>query len=156
MKMPESFALTYIGDDGQEHQPAMLHRAILGSLERFLGVYLEHTEGRFPLWLAPVQAVVIPIADRHVEYAREVAASLRTRRLRAEVDDGPARMGAKIRQAQLQKVPYMFVVGDREAEQREVSVRTRGGGDLGARGLDEVAARLAEERDARAAQSSEW
>ena len=156
MKMPDSFGLTYIGADGAAHEPAMLHRAILGSLERFIGVYLEHTEGRFPLWLAPVQAVVIPIADRHIEYAQQVVAALRTRRLRAEVDDGPDRMGAKIRQAQLHKVPYMFVVGDREAEQGQVAVRTRGGSDLGARALDEVVARLAEERDVRAPQSTDW
>jgi threonyl-tRNA synthetase len=155
MAMPERFGLTYIGDDGAEHRPAMLHRAILGSLERFIGVYLEHTEGRFPLWLAPVQAVVIPIADRHMEYAREVAATLRNSRLRAEVDDGPDRMGAKIRQAQLQRVPYMLVVGDREAEQRQVAVRTRSGGDLGARDLAEVATRLAAERDTRATEA-DW
>ncbi len=154
--MPERFDLTYIGDDGNEHRPSMLHRAILGSLERFIGVYVEHTEGRFPLWLAPVQAMVIPIADRHYEYANEVRAALRTRGLRAEVDNGPDRMGAKIRQAQLQRVPYMFVVGDREAEQRQVAVRTRAGGDLGARALDEVVTRLAAERDARAVEPSTW
>jgi threonyl-tRNA synthetase len=155
MNMPERFDLTYIGADGGEHRPAMLHRAILGSLERFLGVYLEHTEGRFPLWLAPVQAVVIPIADRHLEYAQEVARTLRASKLRAGVDDGPDRMGAKIRNAQLQRVPYMLVVGDREAEQHATAVRTRAGGDLGARPLDEVVNHLAAERDARA-QSGEW
>ena len=154
--MPERFDLTYIGDDGAEHRPSMLHRAILGSLERFIGVYVEHTEGRFPLWLAPVQAMVIPIADRHMDYANEVRAALRARGLRAEVDDGPDRMGAKIRQAQLQRIPYMFVVGDREAEQRQVAVRTRSGGDLGARALDEVVTRLAAERDARSLEPSTW
>ena len=153
--MPERFDLTYIGDDGAEHRPSMLHRAILGSLERFIGVYVEHTEGRFPLWLAPVQAVVIPIADRHLDYAREVASTLRASGLRAEVDDGPDRMGAKIRHAQLQRVPYMFVVGDREAEQRQVAVRTRAGGDLGARDLAEVVTRLAGERDTRA-HEADW
>jgi len=152
--MPTRFDLTYVGDDGAEHRPSMLHRAILGSLERFIGVYVEHTEGRFPLWLAPVQAVVIPIADRHLDYAREAAATLRAAGLRAEVDDGPDRMGAKIRHAQLQRVPYMFVVGDREAEQRQVAVRTRAGGDLGARDLTEVVTRLAAERDARATESN--
>jgi len=154
--MPERFDLTYIGDDGAEHRPSMLHRAILGSLERFIGVYVEHTEGRFPLWLAPVQAMVIPIADRHMDYANGVRAALRARGLRAEVDNGPDRMGAKIRQAQLQRIPYMFVVGDREAEQRQVAVRTRSGGDLGARALDEVVTRLAAERDARSLEPSTW
>jgi threonyl-tRNA synthetase len=154
--MPERFGLTYIGDDGGEHRPSMLHRAILGSLERFIGVYVEHTEGRFPLWLAPVQATVIPIADRHMDYAHEVRAALRARGLRAEVDDGPDRMGAKIRNAQLQRIPYMFVVGDRESEQRQVAVRTRSGGDLGARALDEVVTRLAAERDARSIEPSSW
>jgi len=154
--MPERFDLTYIGDDGAEHRPSMLHRAILGSLERFIGVYVEHTEGRFPLWLAPVQAMVIPIADRHMDYANEVRAALRARGLRAAVDNGPDRMGAKIRQAQLQRIPYMFVVGDREAEQRQVAVRTRSGGDLGARALDEVVTRLAAERDARSLEPSTW
>ena len=152
--MPERFQLTYVGDDGAEHRPSMLHRAILGSLERFIGVYVEHTEGRFPLWLAPVQAVVIPIADRHLDYACQAAATLRAAGLRAQVDDGPDRMGAKIRHAQLQRVPYMFVVGDREAEQRQVAVRTRAGGDLGARDLTEVVTRLASERDARTTESS--
>jgi threonyl-tRNA synthetase len=155
MNMPERFDLQYIGADGAEHRPAMLHRAILGSLERFLGVYLEHTEGRFPLWLAPLQAVVIPIADRHVDYAQSVAQALRAAKLRAEVDTGPDRMGAKIRNAQLQKVPYMLVVGDREAEAHAVGVRTRAGGDLGARPLDDVVARVARERDDRA-QEGEW
>ena len=148
--MPGRFGLTYIGEDGAEHTPVMVHRAILGSLERFLGVYIEHTEGRFPLWLAPVQAVVIPIADRHLEYAEGIVRTLRAHHLRAEVDAGPDRMGAKIRHAQLQKIPYMLIVGDREAEQRAAAVRTRSGGDLGARPVDEVATRLVAERDARA------
>ncbi len=152
--MPARFGLTYVGADGAEHQPMMLHRAILGSLERFLAIYVEHTAGAFPLWLAPVQAVVIPIADRHAEYAEEVRAALATRRLRVEVDGSSNRMNAKIREAQLQKVPYMLVVGDREAEARAVAVRTRGGGDLGALALEELAARLAEERDSRALQGA--
>jgi len=150
MNMPERFGLTYIGADGAEHRPAMLHRAILGSLERFLGVYIEHTEGRFPLWLAPVQAAVIPIADRHLPYAEEVGAALRAARLRPAVDGSSQRMQAKIREAQLQKVPYMLVVGDREAAERAVAVRTRAGGDLGAMPLDALIARLAAERDTRA------
>ena len=148
--MPERFGLTYVGADGAEHRPVMLHRAILGSLERFLAIYIEHTAGAFPLWLAPVQAVVIPIADRHAAYAGEVRAALAGRRLRVEVDASNNRMNAKIRAAQLHKVPYMLVVGDREAEARSVSVRVRGGADLGALPLAAVAARLAGERDGRA------
>jgi threonyl-tRNA synthetase len=153
MAMPGNFGLKYIGADGEEHRPVMLHRAILGSLERFLGVYIEHTEGRFPLWLAPVQAVVIPIADRHVEYASHVARELRRRGLRIEVDDSNERMGNKIRRAQLQRVPYMLVVGDREAEAEAVAVRDRTGDDLGAMPLFQIADRLVDERDSRTTQA---
>ncbi len=148
--MPARFGLTYVAADGAEHEPVMLHRAILGSLERFLAIYIEHTAGAFPLWLAPVQAVVIPIADRHAAYAGEVRSELARRRLRVEIDASNNRMNAKIRAAQLHKIPYMLVVGDREAEARAVAVRVRGGADLGALPLAEVAARLAEERDSRA------
>ena len=148
--MPARFGLTYIAADGAEHEPVMLHRAILGSLERFLAIYVEHTAGEFPLWLAPVQAVVIPIADRHAAYAEEVRTALARRRLRTEVDNSNSRMNAKIRGAQLQKIPYMLVVGDREAEARAVAVRVRGGGNLGALPLEEVVGRLAGERDTRA------
>ena len=148
--MPARFGLTYIAADGAEHEPVMLHRAILGSLERFLAIYVEHTAGEFPLWLAPLQAVVIPIADRHAAYAEEVRTALAGRRLRTEVDSSNSRMNAKIRGAQLQKVPYMLVVGDREAEARAVAVRVRGGGNLGALPLEEVVERLAGERDTRA------
>ena len=148
--MPARFGLTYVAADGAEHEPVMLHRAILGSLERFLAIYIEHTAGAFPLWLAPVQAVVIPIADRHAAYAGEVRAELARRRLRVEIDASNNRMNAKIRAAQLHKIPYMLVVGDREAEARAVAVRVRGGADLGALPLAEVAARLAEECDSRA------
>jgi threonyl-tRNA synthetase len=153
MAMPTNFGLKYIGADGEEHRPVMLHRAILGSLERFLGVYIEHTEGRFPLWLAPVQAVVIPIADRHVEYATHVARELRRRALRVEVDDSNERMGNKIRRAQLQRVPYMLVVGDREAEAEAVAVRDRTGDNLGAMPLFQIADRLVDERDSRTTQA---
>ena len=148
--MPTRFGLRYTGADGEEHTPHMLHRAILGSLERFIGVYTEHTAGRFPLWLAPVQAMVVPIADRHVDYAQRVRATLRARGLRVEVDQSNERMGAKIRNAQLQQIPYMLVVGDREEQAGAAAVRDRAGGDLGALPLDAIAARLVEERDARA------
>ncbi|HEY7410043.1 MAG TPA: threonine--tRNA ligase [Vicinamibacteria bacterium] len=131
---PQRFALEYIGEDGKAHQPVMVHRALLGSLERFFGVLIEHYAGAFPVWLAPVQAVVIPVADAHHEYARKVAEKLRARRLRVSVDDRAEKMGYKIREAQLQKVPYMFIVGKVEAADPAVnlvSVRHRQAGDLG-------------------------
>jgi len=130
--LPENFNLVYIGEDGQEHRPYMIHRALLGSMERFMGVLIEHFAGAFPVWLAPVQAMLIPIADRHVGYAREVAQALQQAGLRVEVDDRGERMNAKIRDAQNQKIPYMLVVGDREAEQGAVSVRLRSEENLGA------------------------
>lgn len=130
--LPENFNLVYVGEDGQEHRPYMIHRALLGSMERFMGVLIEHFAGAFPVWLAPVQAMLIPIADRHVGYAREVAQALQQAGLRVEVDDRGERMNAKIRDAQNQKIPYMLVVGDREAEQGAVAVRLRSEENLGA------------------------
>jgi threonyl-tRNA synthetase len=139
--MPARFGLEYIGEDNQPHQPYMVHRALLGSMERFFGVLIEHYGGAFPLWLAPVQATIIPIADRHQPYAREVAARLKGAGLRAEVDDSNNRMGNKIRQAQLQKVPYMLIIGDKEEQAGAVAVRQRSGEDLGALPLEEFVAR---------------
>ncbi|CAI8010783.1 Threonine--tRNA ligase [Geodia barretti] len=145
--LPDRFDLTFQDDQGNRSRPYMVHRAILGSLERFFGVLVEHYAGAFPLWLAPVQAVVIPIADRHVEYAQQVAAQLQDAGFRADVDDRSERMNLKIRQAQLQKTPYMLVVGDREAEAGAAAVRTRDDGDLGALPMDEVVERLVGELD---------
>ncbi len=129
--MPERFDMTYIGEDGQPHRPYMVHRALMGSMERFFGVLIEHFGGAFPVWLSPVQAVLIPIADRHVPYCEEVARRLRAAGLRVEVDTGSERMGNKIRLAQKQKIPYMLVVGDKEQAANQVAVRQRGGEDLG-------------------------
>ncbi len=143
--LPERFALTFMDAQGGRSRPYMVHRAILGSLERFLGVLIEHYAGAFPLWLAPIQAVVIPIADRHQEYANSVKIRLEARGLRAEVDGRSERMNLKIRNAQLQKIPYMLVVGDREQAEDAVAVRTREGGNLGAMPVAELAARLAGE-----------
>ncbi len=145
--LPERFDLVFQDDQGNRSRPYMVHRAILGSLERFFGVLVEHYAGAFPLWLAPVQAVVIPIADRHNEYAEQVAGKLRDAGFRVEVDDRSERMNQKIRQAQLQKTPYMLVVGDREAEADAAAVRTRDGENRGALPLDDVAAMLAAELD---------
>jgi threonyl-tRNA synthetase len=135
--LPERFEVTYTGEDGQPHLVAMIHRTVLGSMERFFACLIEHYAGAFPLWLAPVQAVVIPIADRHLEYARQVEAELRAEGLRLQVDARPERMNSKIREAQLQKVPYMLVVGDKEADTATVAVRLRSGEDMGRRSLAE-------------------
>ena len=132
---PERFDLKYVGADNAEHRPVVIHRAIFGSLERFIAILIEHFAGAFPLWLAPLQAVVLPIADRHLDYAREVVAALTASGLKAELDDRQEKVNYKIREAQLQKIPYMLVVGDREAADRAVAVRSRAKGDLGARPL---------------------
>lgn len=131
-QLPSRFGLTYIGADNAEHMPVVIHRAIFGSFERFIGILIEHFAGAFPLWLAPVQAMVIPISDRHLEYARSVHAQLKANGFRADLDERQEKIGYKIREAQLQKIPYMLVVGDRETAEGTVSVRTRTGGDQGA------------------------
>jgi len=128
---PERFDLTYIGEDGQPHRPYMIHRALLGSLERFFGVLIEHYAGAFPVWLSPVQAVLIPIADRHLDYANKVLAQLKAKGIRAMVDSRSERMNAKIRDAQNQKIPYMLVVGDKEMENDQVALRLRSGENPG-------------------------
>ncbi|MCU1386359.1 MAG: threonyl-tRNA synthetase [Acidobacteria bacterium] len=133
---PENFDLKYIGADNAEHRPVVIHRAIFGSFERFIAILIEHYTGAFPLWLAPIQAVVLPIADRHLPYAAAVRAQLRGAGLRADLDERQEKIGYKIREAQLQKVPYMLVIGDRESTEGTVSVRTRTGGDQGASPVD--------------------
>ncbi len=140
--LPERFEMTYIGEDGQEHQPYMVHRALLGSLERFFGALIEHYAGSFPVWLAPVQVRLIPIADRHNAYARQVAGRLREVGLRVEVDDSGERMNAKIRRAQMEKIPYMLVVGDREMKAGAVAVRLRTEEDLGAMPVEDFVERV--------------
>jgi len=142
---PENFDLTYVGEDGARHRPVVLHRAILGSVERFLGILIEHTAGDFPVWLAPVQAVVIPVSDKFAEYARSVAARLAADGFRVESDDRNEKLGARIRHAELQKIPYMLIVGEREQATGSVSPRKRKAGDLGSRSLDEFSAALAGE-----------
>ena len=149
--LPDRFDLTYQDAAGGRSRPYMVHRAILGSMERFLGVLIEHYGGAFPVWLAPVQATIIPIADRHVEYAAKVLAALNQANIRAEVDSRNERMNQKIRAAQLQKIPYMLVIGDREASNNAVSVRRRDGANLGAMPTPDFAAMLAAENQARAA-----
>ncbi len=148
--LPERFDVTYKGVDNQDHQPIMIHRALLGSLERFVGCLIEHYAGAFPLWLAPVQAVIIPIADRHLDYARSVREQLLVAGLRVEVDARSESVNRKIRDNQLQKVPYMLVVGDRESESGSVAVRRRDGTDLGSLPVSDVLEALADETTTRA------
>jgi threonyl-tRNA synthetase len=136
-QMPIRFDLTYVGADNTTHRPVVIHRAIFGSFERFIALLIEHYAGAFPLWLAPVQAVVLPIADRHLDYCRGVVTRLAAAGLRVELDERLEKIGYKIREAQLQKIPYMLVVGDREAAEGTVAVRSRTGGDLGARPVDD-------------------
>ncbi|MDI7248334.1 MAG: threonine--tRNA ligase [Bacillota bacterium] len=148
--LPERFDLEYIGEDNAPHRPVMIHRTVLGSMERFVAGLIEHYAGAFPVWLSPVQVRVVPIADRHIDYARKVASDLMEARVRVEVDDRSEKMGYKIREAQLEKVPYMLVAGDREADQGTVSVRSRGDGDLGPMELAEFKARVVREIEEKA------
>jgi len=149
--MPERFALTYTGADNADHRPVMIHRALMGSFERFIGILIEHYAGEFPLWLAPLQAIVLPVADRHNAYAEEVATRLAGAGLRARVDDRSESVGRKIREAELGKVPYMLVVGDREAEAGAAALRRHTEGDLGTVPVEEIVERLAGEVAARGA-----
>lgn len=130
-QMPEKFDLTYIGEDGQKHRPVMLHRVVYGSIERFMAVLIEHYAGAFPVWLSPVQAIILPISEKYHDYARMVLQQLKTAGIRAEIDLRNEKVGYKIREAQLQKIPYMLIVGEKEAAAQEVSVRERSEGDLG-------------------------
>ena len=142
MQMPERFELEYVGEDGEKHRPIMIHRALLGSIERFIGVITEHFAGAFPTWLSPVQVKMLPVTDRAAEYAKEIAQKLDAQGFRVEVDGRNEKIGKKIREAQLEKVPYMLVVGDRDMEAGTVSVRHRAEGDLGAMSLDEFSEML--------------
>ena len=134
---PEKFELEYIGEDGQPHRPVMIHRAVTGSTERFMAMLIEHYAGAFPVWLSPVQVEIIPIADRHQGYANKVLETLKAAGVRAEVDSRSERMNAKVRDAQLQKIPYMLVVGDKEEANNTVAVRLRTNQNLGPRPLSE-------------------
>jgi len=147
-QMPLRFGLTYMGADNAEHPVFVIHRALYGSFERFIGILIEHYAGNFPVWLAPVQARVITVADRHMPWAREVAETLQARGLRVELDESSEKLGAKIRDAQLQKIPYTLVVGDKEVEQKAVAPRRHGEGkdaEMGTLKLAEFADRLSGE-----------
>ena len=145
MQLPERFELEYTGADGEKHRPVMIHRVVFGSIERFIGVITEHYAGAFPVWLSPVQVKVMPITDRTADYAKEVAAKLEAMGVRVETDLRNEKIGYKIREAQMQKIPYMLVVGDREAEAGAVAVRTRAGVDMGAMPFEDFAAKIGEE-----------
>jgi threonyl-tRNA synthetase len=146
--LPNRFELSYVGEDGKEHRPVMLHRAIFGSLERFFGVYLEHCGGNFPMWLAPKQAIVLTVSEKSDAYAGQVVDRLRAKGLRIEADFSSDKLGAKIRNARLWRAPYLLVVGPKEAEADAVGVRSRDAGELGAIKVDELGARLLAEAGA--------
>lgn len=143
--LPQRFELEYIGEDGKAHRPVVIHRAILGTLDRFMAFLIEETKGAFPTWLAPVQVKVLPISDKHLEYANKVKEALQDKEVRVEVDDRAEKIGYKIREAQLQKVPYMLVVGDKEQEAGKVGVRNRKDGDVGAMKLEDFVEKIDEE-----------
>jgi threonyl-tRNA synthetase len=144
--LPKRFELEYVGEDGQRHTPVLIHRGVISTMERMTAFLIENYGGAFPLWLAPIQAVLVPVADRHNAYADEIAASLRAHDLRVEVDTRRERVPRKIRDAELQKVPYILVVGDRDVEARTASIRERSAGDLGPRPLEAVAELLLQRR----------
>ncbi|MFZ5942476.1 MAG: threonine--tRNA ligase [Bacillota bacterium] len=144
-QMPEKFDLNYVGEDGDKHRPVMVHRVAFGSIERFIGILTEHYAGAFPTWLSPVQVKVLPITSKHVAYGQEVFSALENAGIRVELDDRNEKIGYKIREAQLQKIPYMLIVGDKEAEEKTVGLRKRGEGDLGAIALDTLIASIKDE-----------
>ena len=145
MQMPEVFDLTYVGEDGQKHRPVMIHRVAFGSIERFIGILIEHYAGAFPAWLAPVQVKILPITDRHVAYAREVEQAMFEQEIRVEVDARSEKIGYKIREAEVEKVPYILLVGDKEIESRTVAVRKRSQGDIGSQNAEAFIANLLKE-----------
>ena len=135
--LPERFELTYIGEDGEEHRPVVIHRAILGTSDRFISFLIEETKGNLPFWLCPKQVKILPIADRHIDYANKIKEELQKHNLRVEVDSRSEKIGYKIREAQLSKVPYMLIVGDKEKESNTIGVRSRVEGDIGAMTVEE-------------------
>lgn len=147
MLLPEKFNCEYTGEDGLKHRPIMIHRVVYGSIERFIGILIEHYAGSFPVWMAPNQVRVLPITDKQGDYAKEVYDKLFAMGYRVSLDDRSEKIGKKIRDAQVQKVPYMLVLGDKEAEMGTVAVRKRHGGDLGAMKLEDFIARLQQEID---------
>lgn len=144
--LPERFELEYIGEDGAKHRPVVIHRAILGTSDRFISFLIEETKGVLPLWLSPVQVKVLTIADRHVDYAKEVVSNLASQNIRVELDDRSEKIGYKIREAQLQKIPYMLIIGDKEVENKQIGVRSRSDGDIGAMSLEDFISKIKSEK----------
>lgn len=144
-QLPQRFDLSYVGKDGEKHRPIVIHRVAFGSIERFIGILIEHFAGKFPTWLAPVQVKILPITDRHVDYAQKVADKMKERNIKVEVDSRSEKIGYKIREAQLQKIPYMLIVGDKESETDTVSVRSRDKGELGSQDVEEFIKQITEE-----------
>ena len=137
-QLPQRFEMEYVGADGQKHRPIMIHRTAFGSIERFFGILIEQYAGAFPVWLAPVQVKILPISDKFIDYAKSVENKLNALNIRVETDSRAEKIGYKIREAQMQKIPYMFVAGEKETENNTVSVRERQRGDIGAMSLDEI------------------
>ena len=154
-QLPLRFDLEYTGADGEKHRPIMIHRVVFGSIERFIGILIEHFAGAFPTWLAPVQVKVLPISDKHMEYGKKVLDALNEAGIRAEIDSRAEKIGYKIREAQMKKIPYMLVVGAKEEEDNKVSVRSRFAGDEGQKDLDAFIAQIKEEIAARILRETE-
>ena len=144
-QMPERFDLTYVGPDGERHRPVMIHRVVFGSIERFIAILTEHYAGAFPTWLSPVQVKILPLIDKHVEYALKVQKELEDKGIRVEVDARNEKIGYKIREARLERVPYMLVIGDKELENNAVAVRSRKDGDIGTMPVSEFIEKILEE-----------
>ena len=143
--MPERFDLTYIGEDGEKHRPVMLHRVIFGSIERFIGILIEHYAGAFPVWLSPVQVKILPISEKQHDYAKKVEEEMKAKGIRVKLDDRSEKIGYKIREAQLEKVPYMVIVGQKEEEENILSVRSRKDGDIGSMETNEFIEKVIKE-----------
>ena len=146
-QMPQRFELEYTGEDGQKHRPIMIHRVVFGSIERFIGILIEHYAGKFPVWLSPVQVKILPVSDKSLDYAKQVESMLRSYGIRVETDERNEKIGYKIREAQLEKLPYMLIIGDKEKEENTVAVRMREKGDIGSMSLADFAARVKQEND---------
>ena len=144
--MPQRFELEYTGADGEKHRPIMIHRVAFGSIERFIGILIEHYAGKFPTWLAPVQVKILPVSEKFADYAKEVSDSLKAAGIRVETDDRNEKLGYKIRSAQMEKVPYMLIVGEKEVEEKAVSVRKRDEGDIGSMKVEEFTAKVLEDK----------
>ena len=150
-QLPQRFEAEYTGEDGQKHRPIMIHRVVFGSIERFIGILIEHYAGKFPVWLAPVQVKILPVSDKSADYAKQVEAVLKAKGIRVETDLRNEKIGYKIREAQLEKLPYMLIIGDKEKEEGTVAVRMREKGDIGSMALDEFAERVKRENDEKTA-----